>query len=555
VDALHAGEGMTGGWKRKGRGPAQYCLEVENNHNFIVNDHVVSNCKFEQKWFWWHYRLKLWPIFCTFRASALIHNGIKGIAHDLDSVVRRDLSENPTHVGQGGSNWAGVLTQEQKDYAAEDVLRLPRLYKALREQLATYGLLQTALIEFGVILAEARTELNGFPIDAKRWTALAEANEQERSRLKEELLADLPSPTGQIPLLGMSCGWNLDSPQQVLKSLHRLGLKLDSTEEIALAPYAAKHAVIRKFLKYRHVAQLVKTYGVNYLRHVCSQTGRLHSEYYSMLKTGRYASSKPNLQQVPREKEFRDCFELPFFKRFVLADYAGIEMRICAEVSGDLELIGVFTRGEDVHAVTASALTGVPVSEISPLQRQSAKPTNFGLIYGMMPEKLVLYSLANYGVVMTLKEAAGYRDRFFEKYSGIAIWHKKALREGARDGFSRNLGGRLRYMDPDEVYNEFLNSPVQSVGADGLKISLCLVQGQLDKVFGVSSFEKPDAPVGIVHHVHDEIILETADDSDMITTAQQVLQEGMHAGMSKFLKRVPVVVDPSFGRTWASAKS
>jgi ribonuclease D len=115
---------------------------------------AIHNAKFEQKWFWWHYRLRLWPIFCTFRASALLHNGIKGFAHDLDSVVRRDLSENPTHVGQGGSNWAGVLTQEQKDNAAEDVLRLPRLYKVLREQLATYGLLQTALIEFGVILAE-----------------------------------------------------------------------------------------------------------------------------------------------------------------------------------------------------------------------------------------------------------------------------------------------------------------------------------------------------------------------------------------------------------------
>ena len=172
----------------------------------------------------------------------------------------------------------------------------------------------------------------------------------------------------------------------------------------------------------------------------------------------------------------------------------------------------------------------------------------------MMPAKLVLYSLMNYNVVMSLEEAEAYRDRFFARYAGIAAWHKRVLHVGKRSGLSRNLGGRIRYMDPDEAYNEWFNTPVQSLGADGLKVSLRLVQEELDKVFGISPPQTPDAPTGIVHHVHDEIILETDDNPEMLETAKKILHDGMYAGMAKFLKRVPVVVEPSVGRTWAEAK-
>lgn len=511
---------------------------------------VLHNVKFEQKWFWWHYRLRLWPVFCTFRASALIYNGKKGLRHDLDSVIIRELEEHPQHVGQGGSDWSGRLTQRQRDYAAEDVLRLARLREVLKSKLTRYGLLTAALVEFGVILAEGRTELNGFALNQDKWLALAEANEVERTRMREGLLDILPHPKGQLGLPGMSAGWNVDSPAQVLESLRKLGVKVETTNAIELAQHAKKWRAVRKLLGYRHVAQLVKTYGRKFLRHV-DEDGRIRPEYYGLLVTGRYSANK-SMQQIPRGPDFRACFEVPEGRRLIGADYSGVEMRMCAEISKDEELTRVFVDGEDVHRATASIVAGVPLESVTKDQRQKAKPCNFGYIFGMMPDKFVLYAMANYGVVVSLAEAKRSRAKYFERYSGVARWHKRMLRDGPREGFSRTLSGRIRYLDPTEAHNEFLNTPIQGSCADALKTSLAIVQDRIDRRYGVTPAGNLDGPVRLVHHVHDEIILEADDDADMVAEVERLLHDGMKEGLEHFMKRVPVVVEPSDGRSWAS---
>lgn len=510
---------------------------------------VVHNAKFEQKWLWWYYRLRLWPLFDTLRSSVLIYNGKRGIKYDLDTVIVRELGEHPRATGQGGSDWSGKLTQLQKDYAAEDVYRLLRLRETLKQKLVAYGLLKAALVEFGVVFAEGRVELNGFAIDIDKWKTLATTNVRERTRLRDYLLAELPNPTGQLSLPGMSGGWNLDSSAQVLRSLQRAGLKIDGTKEIVLAQHAAKRPILKKLMDYRHVAQLVKTFGDKFLRHVESD-GRIHPEYYGALVTGRYSANK-SMQQIPRDPRFRSCFAPPPGRRLVGADYSGIEMRLCAEISGDEALTMVFIRDEDAHRATAAVIMEVTQDQVTKADRQAAKSMNFGLIYGMMPTMLVLYAMSNYGVSLTKKQATLYRERYFERYKGIGYWHARTLREGQRNGFARTLSGRIRYLDPNENHNEFFNTPVQGSGADALKTSLAMVQDAIDKHFGVTSPQEPDGPVRPVHHVHDEIILESDDDYEMVTEAETLLHDNMKAGMEKFVHKVPVKVDPSNGASWA----
>lgn len=510
---------------------------------------IIHNAKFEQKWMWWKFRFRMWPVFCTFRASGIIYNGKKGLKHDLDSICIRELNAHPVNTGQGGSDWSGRLTQVQRDYAAEDVLRLVQLRAVLKRKLAQYGLLTTALIEFSVVLAEARVELNGIPFNRAKWKSLAEKNIAVRHEMREALLCKLPHPKGQLALPGMSPGWNVDSPKQVLESLQRMGLKIESTQEIVLAQLAGRHPVVKSLIDYRHIAQRVKTFGMTFLRHV-ERDDRIHPDYYGLLATGRYSANK-SLQQIPRTADFRDCFEAKPGRRLAGADFSGIEMRLCAEISGDAALTGVFVRGEDAHRATAAVMAEVEPKDVTKGQRQSAKPVNFGFCYGMMPDKLVLYAMNNYGVTLTVSQAEKYRERYFERYVGIAQWHRRALRDGKRTGFSRTLSGRIRYLDPNEAHNEFLNTPVQGTGADGLKSSLAVVQETIDKLFGVSPVETPDGPVALVHHVHDEIMSEADDDPEMIAAVEKVLHDGMQEGMRRFIRRMPVVVDPSNGRSWA----
>jgi DNA polymerase-1 len=511
---------------------------------------VVHNAKFEQKWMWWKFRFRMWPVFCTFRASAIIYNGKKGIKHDLDSVVSRELNEVPVNVGQGKSDWSKPhLTQQQKDYAAEDVLRLLRLRVSLKNKLTEYGLLTTALVEFGVLFSECRVELSGFHLNQEKWKILAEKNLKARTAAREELLYELPHPKDQLALPGFGGQWNVDSPQQMLASLRRLGLKIDNTPEIVLAQFAGKYPLVKKVLDYRHIAQRVKTFGFTFLRHL-DPDGRIHPEYFGLLVTGRYSANK-SMQQIPRGPEFRECFEAPEGRRLAGADYSGIEMRLCAEISGDKMLTLVFVRGEDAHRATAAVIMEVDPDKVTSGQRQNAKPVNFGFIYGMMPDKLVLYAMSNYGVVLSKREATKYRKRYFERYKGIEHWHRRVLREGQRNGFSRTLSGRIRYLDPHEAFNEFYNTPVQGTGADALKTSMAIVQDKIDTTFGVTPAETPDGPVFIAHHVHDEIITEADDDHEMITEVETILHDGMKEGMEKFVRRVPVVVDPSNGKSWA----
>ena len=427
---------------------------------------IIHHAKFEQKWFWHHYGFEFWPVFDTMRASGMIYNGrisepltSKGkTALDLDSCVERELHEKPTNVGKGGSNWSGNLTKSQLDYAAEDVVRLPDLRERLRAKLKKLSLLQPALIEFGVVMPEAVCELNGFPVDRDAWLRVAEHHKVESRKLAEELLYELPHPKGMLALPGMNGSWNLGSTVQLLDSLKRLGCPVDSTEHSVLAMQAGRFPEVSKILKHREHTTRLKMFGPEWLGYLHPKTGRVHTSYYSLLAAGRYSSSDPNLQQIPRESVYRACFAAPPGKVLVVADYSGIEMRIVAELSGDERLIRVFSSGEDAHYATAGLLADKPVSEVTKPERQMAKPVNFGFIYGMGAAKLVVYAFSNYGVAMTEEQAANFRKRYFAGYRGVLHWHRGIMSDReAGMKISRTMSGRLRFLDPQKHYSEYLN--------------------------------------------------------------------------------------------------
>jgi len=119
------------------------------------------------------------------------------------------------------------------------------------------------------------------------------------------------------------------------------------------------------------------------------------------------------------------------------------------------------------------------------------------------------------------------------------------LTRGKQEKISRSMGGRLRWLHDEKAHNEFMNTPVQATGADGLKAALREVYFKL-KPYGER--------VKMVHHVHDEIILEVDDDLDLIQQAKLDLCAGMRAGMGQFLKTVPVEVDAAHGSSWAACK-
>lgn len=262
---------------------------------------VGQNLKFDQKFFLHHFQLELWPLFDTYRASALIHNGKKGFSHDLYSIYTRELGINAQAPDLGGSNWSSPeLTQDQIHYAAEDVFHLHDLREKLKPQLSKLGLNKIALIEFRVIIAEASMELNGLLIDKERWLQVYKENFEGAVKMRHQLLRTLPNPSKQIGLFGedsddYNADFNIDSSSQLLQSLLLAGATLEgkplpSTGKNVLAMAAGETPIVQEVLKYRKFATVVKMFGPKYLsKFINPVTGRVHTHYYPFTDAGRYS--------------------------------------------------------------------------------------------------------------------------------------------------------------------------------------------------------------------------------------------------------------------------
>jgi DNA polymerase I-like protein with 3'-5' exonuclease and polymerase domains len=540
-----------------GEARSKHVYQAIRDHNGVV---VGQNLKFEVKWFWYKQKIELYPIFDTFQASSLLENGHKEQKHNLYAVWDRYLKRQPQTPDLGSSNWSQIpLTKDQYDYAAEDTVTMHELRDVLKKLLADKGLNKVALIEFGAIQPVAEIELNGFRLDKDMWLEVARNNQIEYDRLKRELVKELPHPAKQISLFGEAdTGVDLESPKQILASLRQLTppirqrvqiegtetyqwMPLQDTMEMTLVNLQNSHPAIDKLLQYREKSMQLKTFGFDYVDSINPKTGRIHTSYHPFTGAGRYSSRNPNLQQLPRLKIFRDCWRPGEGKVLVICDYSGIEMRVACEISGDPELNRIFNEDLDVHKSTASFVSGKPYEKITKEDKQQAKAVNFGFIFGMGHKKFVYYAKANYGVTFSEDSARKLRNKFFDNYSYLQKWHRFSIEQFKTMGMVRTLSGRLRYLDPD-AYSDVLNTPVQGTAADGLKTSLRLVLFALRKYNGAAK---------IVHHVHDEIIVECDDKPELIEAVKKDLEGGMIQGMSTLIKRTKIKAEPSHGASWA----
>lgn len=450
--------------------------------------------KFEQKWLLWHHKVKFGKLFDTYRASNILLNGKtdfsgKPLKHTLYDIYAR-YNIIPKAQDYQAFDWATPeLPVGALDYAAEDVIFMSELREKMKSDIIAANLTDTATVEMNVLLPEAAIELKGMHFNKELWLKTAEENKIKSESLQKELYTLLPNPSNQLQLFQNVATWNLDSNDQLLQSLKKLGIKqrkditvlnergfpqiigeeivpLENTMEMSLAnavyPNERTEKLVQKVIEYRGISQRLKTFGPEYLKFVNPHTGRLHTSFYGFTGAGRYSSKEPNLQQLPRDKEYRACFEAAPGKWWVAADYKNIEMVIAAEIANDTRLREIFASDDkylgDAHYITGAAIMGCQPHEVTKEQRQRSKAPNFGFLYGMGAKKMVLYAKAGYGVTFTLEEAQKYRDAFFELYPGIAAWHQKV--KNNMNGVCRTVGGRIRYMRPDD-YSSFFNTPVQ----------------------------------------------------------------------------------------------
>jgi DNA polymerase-1 len=426
------------------------------------------------------------------------------------------------------SDWTGTLTDAQVGYAARDVEILFPLLGALRAKLAEAGLEKTADIERRCLPAVLWLSRSGVAFNKDAWRSQGATAEAEAQRLKAEF--DAAAPAQPDALFGG--GWKWDSPEQVKAALARVDFKVDDTADETLA--RIDHPLAALLRQYRAERKKVSTYGKDWLKHVAGN-GRVYPTWRQMgCASGRMSCGSPNMQQLPRGREYRRCVRAPAGRVLVKADYSQIELRIAAKVSGDKALLQAYKRGEDLHTRTARLV--LKVEDVTKEHRQLAKALNFGLLYGMGAKSFAVYAKAEYGLDLSLEDAERYRAAFFESYPGLRSWHHRAGQGRDTPIDTRTLAGRRRLAV--QRFSEKLNTPVQGTGADGMKLALALLWER-----------RAEAPGAFpVLAVHDEIVVEC--DTEQTPAVEQWLQKAMVEAMAPLVAPVPVVVETRTARTW-----
>jgi|GEM_PF-244018 len=249
--------------------------------------------------------------------------------------------------------------------------------------------------------------------------------------------------------------------------------------------------------------------------------------------------SNPNIQQVPHGEEYRRCFRAPEKRKFVIADYSQIELRILADVSKDEGFMTAFKSGADLHRATAAQVFNVAPEDVTSEQRSFAKRLNFGVVYGIGAPRFAMMT----GV--TTEEAEGIMRSYFQTYPRLDAWLRNAGNRAVRDRETRTLSNRLvkfRFDKNDRrqiagTKRNGTNSPIQGSSADILKRALRLLHDELKETNAC-----------LVNVIHDEIVVE-CDEAQENEIAEKVERAMVTAG-KEYVKEVPIVVEAEIKDEW-----
>lgn len=483
------------------------------------------------------------PYFDTMLAAQILSAGQKSQGFKLSDLVREELKIDLPKELQN-SDWSGELSHEQLSYAARDAQVLLEIYHSLFLKLENVNLSATAKLEFECLPAVVDMELSGMLLHKKKWKKLTEELEKNQNDLAATLQQRLHEGlkrTLQLPFMenlnteGQLL--NLDSPKQMLEALQQLGIPLKSTSHEELSQLSRQFPVIQALIDYRKVTKVLQSFASALPKYIHPVTNRIHPDYWQIgTATGRFSCRNPNLQQIPRDQVFRECFIPSEGNLLVIGDYSQIELRVAAEISHDQRMIDAFQQNQDIHCLTASLLIGKDINKVTKEERQAAKAVNFGLLYAMGARGLQLYAQNSYGVEMTNQQAVDFRQRFFEVYQGIASWQKELGMSSLKE--IRTLNGRLRIWEDHPKITELFNTPIQGTAADIMKQAMAMSFPYLNR-----------NNVHLIGTVHDEILLESPQEK-----AQEIshfLKETMIKAGKKFIQQVPIEVDIAIAKNWS----
>ncbi len=491
------------------------------------------------------------PLYDTMIAHYLIQPELR---HNLDYLCEQYLKyekvTTESLIGKKGKsqmNMRQVPIEKLKDYACEDADLTLQLKKAIDPELDQAGVRRLFNeVEMPLVHVLADMEMTGVKINPEELNRYAEILRHQIIDIEREIFT----------LAGEE--FNISSPKQLGVILFEK-LKIDpnakktktkqySTSEDVIEKLADRHPVIGKILDYRGLKKLLSTYVEALPQLINPRTGKIHTSYnQAVAATGRLSSTDPNLQNIPirdaNGREIRKAF-IPSDgdHLFLSADYSQIELRIMAALSKDGQMLEAFRNGDDIHAITASKIYKIPVSEVSSDMRRKAKTANFGIIYG----------ISAFGLSQRLNiprtEAKELIDGYFENFPGVKQYMDDSILKAREAGFVQTIMGRKRYLSDINSANAVvrgvaernaINAPIQGSAADIIKIAMINIWSEM---------KRQKLQSKMVMQVHDELNFDVLHNE--IDRMKEIVQNGMENAVDIGL---PLTVEMNTGDNWLEA--
>jgi DNA polymerase-1 len=428
------------------------------------------------------------------------------------------------------------LTERMSDYCIQDCRATWSVYNYLAAKHERLGFSDASLEnEQEVRRLTTKQEENGFMFDFQRGCEMFNAHEQRMKEIECELQDVFPpvveqrwsEKTGK-QLKDKVTVFNPGSRQQVAARLEGKGAvwkTLTETgkpkvDETTLAEQSAipEAALVLEYLTLSKRLGMLRSWI-----DAVADDGRIHGRVNTCgAITNRMTHSKPNLAQIPSDKEYRECFTVPEGYKLVGVDASGLELRMLAHYMQDEKYTDLILNG-DIHTYNQKA-AGLAT-------RDQAKTFIYAFLYGAGNEKIG--QIAGGGE----RKGGQLKKAFLSSTPALAKLIDKVQEVAGKDGVLPGLDGRKIHVRSQHAA---LNTLLQSAGAIVMKYALVIASKKLDSMA---------LPYRLVAQVHDEFQIEVPEDyADRVGVVfrNSVKQAGVDLNM-----RCPLAGKTNSGLTWA----
>jgi len=502
---------------------------------------VLHNAKFDYKFIKRWANITMENVYDTFLTEKVITCG-KDIRYGLGHLCLRYLNiELKKEVRLQFTTLGGSpFNDGQIIYGAKDVEHLLNIRDLQLPIILSYKLQNVVDLENNATLAFADIEYNGLDIDRAAWMDIAKHSAEEAHAISvnldqmiiidrqfDEFVATYLQGDLFIPkekLRDVLIKWT--SPKQVLAVFRKLVPKLENVNGKDMYKYRRDFPLIDRYIEYKEKKKLSTSYGESFFKFVASD-GKIHTNFNQILDTGRVSSSKPNMQQIPANNRFRNCFISPKDWCFVSSDYSSQELNVIAFGSKDPVWLDALTKGQDLHSVCAELVYGEKWYDASEKDcayyvkdakqkckcpahkklRTNVKTVNFGLAYGMGTSKLADT------LSIDTKDAEELIKDYFIAFPSIGAFLDKLGNYGKKFGYIKTFPpyNRKRWFpewypsinknkssikELSSIERASKNMPIQGASADMTKLALIKIRDFI---------KRTSAPVKMVMTVHDQI--------------------------------------------------